>query len=177
MDYITVTVVNGRPTTTEKMGIPPEKTIRQVWTILNVATLKDENGIPKPIHHENAFIEDQMHDWNLRKNEFTFYGRTTAKDEDSHLLIYLQYQALDFKELPVGKHGFRKPFYDPDRGHRNQQWFSIGICHKEPSGRASAVHHRVKGPIHTREKVYAKAYEICQKLDQGEIIKKTIQVT
>lgn len=64
----------------------------------------------------------------------------------------------------------------------SQETFSVGIFQWVPKAgggglKRSAVKVRVKGYLQSAEKVYAKALEVCRKLDAGEAIKqKSISV-
>lgn len=62
-----------------------EKPPKTLWTVL----IKDppESFVPK--HHENAFIEDRMHDWDWSKGKLRYYSR--VRDEKEPVTLFLQY--------------------------------------------------------------------------------------
>lgn len=51
----------------------------RVWTLVYE---KDENKVPSlpihPVHDANAFLEDEVHDWNWRRRKFRYYSRVTS---------------------------------------------------------------------------------------------------
>lgn len=53
-----------------------DKTPDIVWTLFLET---NENKPPQlpiiPKHNHNAFLEDKMHDWNVRNGEFHYYSR------------------------------------------------------------------------------------------------------
>ena len=67
------------------------KVPKYVWTLLIIA---DENNKPelpiKPIHHRNAFLEDRVHDWDIRKGQFFYYSRVT----EGEVWVLLHYEKL-----------------------------------------------------------------------------------
>jgi len=56
---------------------------KRVWTILD---RKTKPTLPfKPVHNENVFLEDHMHDWIIRNGYFFYFSRIS--DGDVWLLL------------------------------------------------------------------------------------------
>jgi hypothetical protein len=57
----------------------------RVWTVL-----VQEPEIPfEPVHFENAFLEDYVHDWDWRNGWFRYYGCARGEHED--VTIFVEY--------------------------------------------------------------------------------------
>lgn len=52
---------------------------KYVWTLFNETNKNIKPTLPiKPVHHVNAFLEDRIHDWNVRKEKFYYYSRIST---------------------------------------------------------------------------------------------------
>lgn len=53
-----------------------ERDIKQVWTLYLHRDQFAPPALPfRPVHHHNAFAEDFVHDWNVRKGHFRYASR------------------------------------------------------------------------------------------------------
>ncbi len=58
----------------ETTDLPQEPT--RLWSLTGALDRKSPPKLPiKPVHHENAFLEDRMHDWNWRAGKLRYYTR------------------------------------------------------------------------------------------------------
>lgn len=67
-----------------------EKQIKQVWTLYHFTNKDVPPLLPyKPVHHNNAFLEDCMHDWNIdSQGRFRYASRVT--DEPVWILLEVE---------------------------------------------------------------------------------------
>lgn len=58
----------------------------RVWTLLNECAQLIPPIMPfVPKHHHNAFLEDYMHDWDIRQGMFHYHG--VARDGNNWILL------------------------------------------------------------------------------------------
>lgn len=99
-----IELVAGEKTDLLPFGIDLEKhKINRVWTLYDLermwtwskfhpmtgepVTYTDIEEVPLR-HHEGVFLEDYVHDWNIRKgNLFDYYSRVTERYEKVKILI------------------------------------------------------------------------------------------
>lgn len=68
----------------------------RLWTLLGCVDPKVKPPIPERlIHLENAFLEDYIHDWNIRAGFLHYYSRTT----DGGVWVVLEFEQLESKHL------------------------------------------------------------------------------
>lgn len=62
------------------IDLPEEGVPSRVWTLFKHVDKDNKPELPfVPTHHENAFLEDRVHDWDVRNDQFHYYTRVTAK--------------------------------------------------------------------------------------------------
>jgi len=62
---------------------------KYVWTLFRETDKNVKPILPiKPIHHQNAFLEDKMHDWDIRKGNFYYYSRVC----EGEVWLLLEYE-------------------------------------------------------------------------------------
>lgn len=65
-----------------KVPIPDNLKDFRFWVLLGVENVNTEPSIPKVLlHHKNAFMEDRMHDYDVRENHLRYFGSFTDKDK------------------------------------------------------------------------------------------------
>jgi len=48
----------------------------RLWTLYLHCNENEKPELPyKPVHHQNAFIEDMVHDWNVRNGHLRYFSR------------------------------------------------------------------------------------------------------
>ena len=94
-------VKNGSRIPIRDLGVMDSNDIKRLWTVLNEADLyigyDTQTGakitVPlseaKPKHHQNAFIEDRMHDWWILNGELRYEAHSTEVGETVTILIEL----------------------------------------------------------------------------------------
>lgn len=67
-----------------------ERDIKNVWTLYRNTDKSNPPALPYvPVHRQNAFLEDWMHDWNIdSKGRFRYASRIT--DEPVWVLVELK---------------------------------------------------------------------------------------
>ncbi len=76
-----------------KAPVPVEE-IKRVWTLYHYTDAAKPPVLPfLPVHHHNAFLEDYVHDWNIRNGMFRYGSRVTTKPV--WVLLELVNPALD----------------------------------------------------------------------------------
>lgn len=97
-----VTMENGKTFPLSDIGVSTRKDILRVWTLYDKNMVLD-NGVfsvttGQPVtglenanlqHLNGVFIEDYVHDWNIRNNQFHIYSRTTKVGDKITLIIEL----------------------------------------------------------------------------------------
>jgi hypothetical protein len=87
-DYLIVNVING-PEHSLPLILPEGIQIKRIWTILDPKKILGPDRKPAPVHHANAFLEDQVHDWHLADGKLHYYSRTCEKGQWAKILIIL----------------------------------------------------------------------------------------
>lgn len=63
---------------------------KHLWTLFMEIDESKKPELPiVPVHHKNAFIEDFLHDYNIRGGKLYYYSRVT----DRPLWILLEFEA------------------------------------------------------------------------------------
>lgn len=97
-----VSTENGKTIPLTILGVSSRKDILRVWTLydemallsngaFNTTTGQPVTGLENAnLQHLNGvFIEDYVHDWNIRNNQFHIYSRTTKVGDKITLIIEL----------------------------------------------------------------------------------------
>lgn len=85
MDGTFITVKNGEFT---DAPFQHGKTIWRVWSVF--PQMKEDLQKHGPIHLQNSFMEDYMHDWNVKGGKFRMNTRTHDRGADA--LLYIQFK-------------------------------------------------------------------------------------
>lgn len=107
-----IEIVAGEKTDLRPFGIDLDKhKIERVWTVFDEERMwnwqKFDHQTGEPVtfddldtlplrHHEGIFLEDYVHDWNVRQdNLFDYYSRVTARFENVKILIEYSEREVD----------------------------------------------------------------------------------
>lgn len=79
----------ARPSTPQLVNFK-EDDVKYVWTLYTETDKDKKPSLPlKPVHHQGAFLEDRIHDWNIdSKGRFKYGSRVT--DEPVWVLVELK---------------------------------------------------------------------------------------
>ncbi|VWB08611.1 hypothetical protein BLA6863_00226 [Burkholderia lata] len=61
--------------------------VRSVWLLLNEA---DFTAAQEAIHHRNAFLDDQMHDWNQKGDALRYHAHSSARGDVVDIIIFFE---------------------------------------------------------------------------------------
>lgn len=170
--HLLLDCINGADIPEPQVGVTGGMNIKQVWTVLVEDKLFDDAGVPRPVHHVNAFVEDRMHDWTLRGGLFRYHAHSTEKGARVRVLVLLQPEATALKDMTPGKFAFHASYDPAFRGtYGALKTFSIGVFRTVPKARGGckkgAVVYRIKVPIDRRDDGFFRAMEVCRDLDSG----------
>jgi hypothetical protein len=80
-----------RNTSHQLHDLPPEvhgRKMKRVWLLLDEENFLASGGVAK--HHVNAFLDDQMHDWDQHGDKFRYYAHSSAVDDVVDIIIYFE---------------------------------------------------------------------------------------
>lgn len=172
--YRLVRCVNGGELPLADVGEANGLAIALVWTVLREDEIFGADGEPHPVHFQNAFVEDAMHDWGRARGMFRYYAHSSEKGDNVLLLIILRPVAPELAQLKPGQHGFAADADPANRGiFRAKDAFNIIVfqtaAKKDGTAKRGKAAYRIKVLAAKRDAGFLRAQEVCRSLDSGWI--------